>query len=241
MTKVQTYKRVLIKLSGEQFAGTNGTSWIDPEFVTWLAQEVKKAARTSVEIAIVVGGGNIVRGAEFAGHGVERATADYLGMLSTVMNGQVLMDILQNNGQESRIMSSIEMEQIAEHFIRRKAIRHMQKGRVLILTAGSGRPYMTTDTASTTFALELGCDMMFKVTKVDGVYDKDPAKHDDAKKFDEVTFQYALEHPEIGVMDKSALGMAMEQNMPVTIFKLEEDSLMRAVMGEQIGTRIINK
>ena len=232
------YKRVLLKLSGEQLAGDDGGG-INPDFVGWLASEIKKVTESGVQVAIVVGGGNFLRGATFAGHGIDRATADYMGMMATVMNGLALKDMLEHHGQPTRVQTNLHMNQVAEQFIRLRAVRHLEKGRVVIVAGGLGKPYLTTDTTATSVALELGCDVILKSTKVDGIYDKDPAKHDDATRFEQVTFQQAVENKDIKVMDKAALGLAMEQNMPVIVFKVdEEDNILKAASGEQIGTRV---
>lgn len=234
------HKRILLKLSGEQLSGDLGHG-VDPEFVKWLASEIKKAASTGIQIAIVVGGGNWLRGATYAAHGIERASADYMGMLATIMNGLALMDILEDQGVPVRLQSNIQMNQIAEPFIRRRAIRHMEKGRVVIIAGGTGKPYITTDTAAVSAALELGCDAVLKATKVDGIFDKDPAKFSDAIKLNRLTHQEALEQPDIQVMDKAALGMAADGKLPIIIFKLESDSIRAVVSGEDIGTRVSPK
>lgn len=232
------YKRVLLKISGEQLSGSDG-SGINPEFVGWLASEIKKITETGVQVVIVPGGGNFLRGATFAGKGIERSTADYMGMLATVMNGLALMDMLEHHGQPTRLQTNLRINQVAEPFIRRKALRHLEKGRVVIVAGGLGKPYLTTDTTAASVALELDCEVILKATKVDGVYDKDPAKFDDAKKFDTVSFQQAVENEAIKVMDKAALGLAMEQNMPVIIFELEkDDNLLKAASGEVVGTKV---
>lgn len=180
-----------------------------------------------------------MRGADFAGHGIERATADYMGMLGTAINGQALMDILTHNGVNARTMSAINMDKVSEPFVRRKAIRHLEKNRVVVLACGIGKPYLTTDTAAVSYGLELDCDVVLKATKVDGVYDKDPEKHDDAIKFEHVEFQKAIETPTIHIMDKAALGLAMEQHKPIIVFDLfGDDNLRRVVEGEAIGTTI---
>lgn len=231
------YKRVLLKLSGEQLAGREGG--IDPDFVAWLAAEIKKATETGVEMAIVVGGGNFLRGATIAGDGLERPTADYMGMLATIMNGLALMDMLEHHGQPTRVQTNIHAAQVAEPFIRRRAVRHLEKKRVVIVVGGLGKPYLTTDTAAASVALELDCDVILKATKVDGIYDKNPAEHPDAVKYDTLSFQEAVENPNITVMDKAALGLAMEQKKPLIVFDLHKDgNILRAVTGEPIGTRV---
>lgn len=231
------YKRVLLKLSGEQLAGREGG--IDPDFVAWLAAEIKKATETGVEMVIVVGGGNWLRGATFAKEGIERATADYMGMLATVMNGMALVDSLEHFGQPCRLQTNIHINQVAEPFIRRKAIRHLEKKRVVIVAGGLGKPYLTTDTAAASVALELDCDVILKATKVDGIYDKDPAQYDDANKFEALDYQEAVRNPGIKVMDKAALGLAMEQNIPLIVFDLhKDDNILRVVKGDLIGTKV---
>jgi uridylate kinase len=237
MTK--QYSRVMLKLSGEQLAGTKETG-IDPEFVGKLASEIKKVVDAGLEMVIVVGGGNFIRGATFAGHGIDRASADYMGMLSTILNGMALTDMLEHEGIATRLQTSIEMKQITEPFIRRRALRHLEKGRVVVLSGGIGKPYMTTDTAAVTFALELNCEVVLKATNVDGVYDRDPNKYSDAIRYDTVSFQEAIENPEIKVMDKAALGLALEQNKPIVVFDInKQDNLARITQGEtQLGTLV---
>lgn len=230
------YKRVLLKLSGEQLAG-KFESGIDPEHVAWLAEEVKKVSEAGTQVVIMVGGGNFLRGAQIAGHGIKRVTADHMGMLGTMMNALALTDIFEDHGVKTRCLSTIFANQVAEPFVHRLAEKHLNKGRVVIVGGGSGRPFVTTDTAALILALELECDVVLKTTKVDGVYDKDPLKHDDAVKFDNLTYQQAVQDGAIRVMDKSALGLAMEQNMPLIIFSADQkDSLVRVAGGEKIGT-----
>lgn len=231
------YTRVLLKLSGEQLAG-NLDHGIDPAFVEWLAAEIKKAVSGGTQVAIVVGGGNWLRGAAYAEHGIERSTADHMGMLATTMNGLALMDILESQGVPVRLQSNLQMNQVAEPFIRRRAIRHMEKGRVVIIAGGTGKPYITTDTAAISAALELNCEVVLKATKVDGIYNKDPMKFNDAVKKDTMTHQEALASPDIQVMDRAALGMAADSGMPAIIFKLEEDAIKKATSGAEIGTRV---
>ena len=234
------YKRILLKLSGEQLAG-DLEHGIDPAFAKWLATEIKKAVDQGTQIAVVVGGGNWLRGATYASRGIERATADYMGMLATVMNGLALMDLCEHHGIPVRLQSNLRIEQVAEPFIRRRAIRHMEKGRVVIIAGGTGKPYVTTDTAAINAALELGCEVVLKATKVDGVYDKDPVRHSDAVKHGDLTHQDALENPDVKIMDKAALGMASDAGMPIIVFKLEENSIAQVAGGKTIGTRVGNK
>jgi uridylate kinase len=233
-----SYKRVLLKLSGEQLAGQY-ESGIDPIFSAWLASEIKKAHADGTEIVIMVGGGNFMRGAQIAGHGIARVTADHMGMLATMINALALTDIFEANGLETRCLSNIFAEQVAEKFIHRLANKHIDNGRVLIVAGGSGRPYLTTDTAAVEIALELDCEVVLKATKVDGVYDKDPAKHDNAKKITEISHQEALEQTSIQVMDQAALGLALEHKMPIIIFdSMAEGNIVSAIKGEKVGTII---
>lgn len=231
------YKRVLLKLSGEQFSGDKGFG-LDAKTISWIADEIIKATKNGTQVAVVAGGGNIVRGAELAGNGIDRATADYMGMVSGVINGQALMDVLLNKGVVAQCMSSIKMDQVAEHFVRRKALHYLSRGEIVIITGGTGKPFYTHDMAGVTLALELGCDVFLKSTKHDGVYTKDPAKHDDAKKLSRLSYQEALENPEIAVMDKAALGLAAENKMPIRVFKLEDNAIAQVVNGEDLGTLI---
>ena len=232
------YKRVLLKLSGEQLAGQHSFG-VDPTFARYLAYEIKKVVDSGCQVVIIAGGGNMVRGAELAGNGIRRVTADQMGMLSGLMNAMALTDIFESEHLTTRCVSNIYAEQVAESYSYRLAEKHLQAGRVLIIAGGSGRPYVTHDTAAVMSALELDCEMVFKSTKVDGVYDKDPTKNPDAVKFDTVTLQQAIENPEIKVMDKAALGLATEQGMKITIFNLDEsDNFLKLVQGEKIGTLI---
>lgn len=233
------YKRVLLKLSGEQLAGKHEHG-IDPEFAAWIADEVKQVEDSGMQVVIMVGGGNIVRGAQIAGHGIKRVTGDHMGMLATMINALALTDIFEEQGVKTRCLSNIFAQQVAESFVHRLVEKHLQRRRVAIIAGGTGRPYFTTDTAAVALALELECDAVLKATKVDGVYDKDPAKHKDAKKMDQLTYQQAVEDGAIKVMDKAAMGLAMEQHMPVVIFRAETPgNILRAAKGEPIGTTIL--
>lgn len=236
---VVMHKRVLLKLSGEQLAGKLDRG-IDPSFVKWLAQEIKKGVEAGAEIAVVVGGGNWLRGATYAASGIERATADYMGMLATVTNGLALMDLLEGEGVPVRLLSNLRIDQVAEPFIRRRAMRHLEKGRVVVIAGGTGKPYITTDTAAVSAALELGCDAVLKATKVDGIYDKDPFQFPDAYRYQSLTHQEAIQTPAIQVMDRAALGMAADGNMPIVIFKLEANSISKVIKGEPTGTKVTN-
>jgi uridylate kinase len=232
------YKRILLKLSGEQLSGQHDSGF-DPELGAWLATEIKKVTDAGTQVVIMVGGGNYVRGAQIAGHGIKRVTGDHMGMLGTLMNALALTDVFENQNLSTRCLSSIFAEQVAEPFVHRLAEKHLEKGRVIIVAGGIGRPYLTTDTAAVSLSLELGCDVVIKTTKVDGVFDKDPEEHTDAIKFDTLDFQHAVENPAIKVMDKAAMGLAMEQNMPIIICMLHpEGTIARVAAGEEIGTKI---
>lgn len=231
-------KRVLLKISGEQLAGKYDSGF-DNEHAVWLAREVKKVAEEGVQVVIMVGGGNIVRGAQIAGSGIQRVTADHMGMLATLINALALTDVFESEGIKTRCLSNIFADQVAEKFVHRLANKHLQKSRVCILAGGTGRPYVTTDTAAVNLALELSCDIVLKATKVDGVYDKDPTKNDDAKKYKSLSYQQALENPSIQIMDKAALGLAMEHGISVVIFDaLKQGNIEEAVKGESVGTKI---
>lgn len=234
----KSYSRILLKLSGEQLSGKY-ESGIDPALAAWLAMEVKKVVDSGCQVVIMVGGGNFVRGAQIAGHGIQRVTGDHMGMLATMINALALTDIFEANQIETRCLSSIFAEQVAEPFVFRLANKHLQKNRVVVVAGGIGRPYLTTDTAAVSLSLELDCNVVLKATKVDGVYTKDPSKHDDAKRLDHISFQSAVENKEITIMDKAALGLAMEHNMPVIVFDaMKPDNLLRVASGEGVGTKI---
>ncbi len=232
------YKRVLLKLSGEQLAG-KFEGGIDPELASWLAEEIKQVVQAGSQVVIMVGGGNFVRGAQIAGHGIKRVTADHMGMLGTMINALALTDIFEAHDLKTRCLSNIFADQVAEKFVHRLANKHLEKGRVVIVAGGIGRPYLTTDTAAVSLALELECEVVLKATKVDGVYDKDPATSPEAKKLDNISYQQAVEDGAIKVMDKAAMGLAMEQNMRLIIFDAMKDgNLLRASKGEAVGTTI---
>ncbi len=232
------YSRILLKLSGEQLSG-KFEGGIDPEVVGWIAEEVKKVTETKTQVVIMVGGGNFLRGAQLAGHGIKRVTADQMGMLGTMMNALALTDIFEAHGIATRCLSSIYAEQVAEPFVFRLAEKHLERGRVVVVAGGIGRPYLTTDTAAVSLALEMECGVVLKATKVDGVYDKDPHAHDDATKFQEIAYQQAVENPHIKVMDKAALGLGMEHNLPIVIFdSTQADNIVRIAKGEPVGTLI---
>ncbi|HET8669754.1 MAG TPA: UMP kinase [Candidatus Saccharimonadales bacterium] len=233
-----SYKRILLKISGEQLAGKHEFG-IDPEIAKFLAHECARVVQAGCQLVLIVGGGNMVRGAEVAGHGIKRVTADHMGMLSCLMNAMALTDIFEHEGVRTRCMSNIFATQVAEDYSFRLAEKHLRRGRVVIIAGGIGRPYFTTDTGALNLALELSCEIVLKATKVDGVYDKDPAKFEDAELLKSVTFQQAVENPQIKVMDKAALGLAMDQNMPVIVFDpMKKDNILKAATGEPIGTKI---
>src|SRR5579859_2827986 len=232
------YKRVLLKISGEQLAGKHEFG-VDPEVAHYLARECNKVLQSGCQLVLVVGGGNMVRGAELAGHGIKRVTADQMGMLSGLMNAMALTDILESEGVPTRCMSNIYAQQIAESYSYRLAEKHLERSRLVIVAGGIARPYFTHDTAAVSIALELDCEVVLKATKVDGVYDKDPAQFNDAKKLDKVTYQTAVENAAIKVMDKAALGLAMEQHIPVIVFNpMQDGNLLKIAQGESIGSYI---
>lgn len=229
------YKRVLLKLSGEALMGDAGYG-IDPKVLDALAKQIKTVHDDGVQIAIVVGGGNIFRGIAASAKGMDRAQADYIGMLATVMNSLALQDVLEKQGVYTRVMSAIEMQDVAEPYIRRRAIRHLEKGRATIFAAGTGNPYFTTDTTAALRALEIGAECIMKATKVDGVYDADPKTHPDAVKFDELTYIDVLNRG-LAVMDNTAISLSMDNNLPIIVFNMErEGNIVRALMGEKVGT-----
>jgi uridylate kinase len=232
------YKRVLLKISGEQLSGKHEFG-VDPEVVHYLARECQKVVETGCQLILVVGGGNMVRGADLAGNGIKRVTADQMGMLSGLINAMAVTDIFESNGLEVRCMSNIYAEQVAESYSFRLAEKHLQSGRVIVIGGGIARPYFTHDTGGVSIALELSCEVMLKATKVAGVYDKDPVKHADATLLKKLTYQEAVANAGIKVMDKAALGLAMEQGMPVIVLNpLEPDNILRAIKGEPVGSFI---
>ena len=229
------YKRVLLKLSGEFLAGDLGYG-IDPKVVDTLATQIAEVVQGGVQLAVVVGGGNIFRGLAGSAEGMDRAQADYMGMLATVMNALALQDAFERHGVFSRVQSAINMQQVSEPYIRRRAERHLEKGRVVILAAGTGNPYFTTDTTAALRACELNCECLMKATKVDGVYDSDPAKNPDAKKFDRITYMEVL-NKGLHVMDATATSLCMDNNVPMIVFDLGvAGNIDRALKGENVGT-----
>jgi len=230
------YKRILLKLSGEQLQG-NFDSGFDAKRALWIAQEIKKIQQG--QIVVMIGGGNYARGAQLAGNGVGRVTADNIGMLATMMNALALTDVFNANGLPARALTNIQADQVADQFTHRRALSHLEKGRVVIIAGGIGRPYLTTDTAAVNLALELDCDVILKATKVDGVYDKDPEKDPNATKYDRITLQQAVEQDDIRVMDKAAIALAYDHNQSIVVFELlKEDNIAKAAAGEVIGTTI---
>ena len=231
------YKRVLIKFSGEALAPKGGTG-IDPDEAKKIAATVKSVVDLGVEVSIVIGGGNIWRGKIGLELGMDRATADYMGMLATVMNSLALMDALEHIGVTTRVQTAIEMRSVAEPYIRRRALRHIEKSRVVIFAGGTGNPYFTTDTAAALRAVEINADLLIKATKVDGIYDSDPKKNPDAKKFDCLTYMDALAK-QLQVMDATAISLCMENKLPLMVLNLwEKDALKRAICGERVGTLV---
>lgn len=233
------FKRVLLKLSGDFMSGPSGFG-VDPATVDGVSTQIIPALELGLEIAIVIGAGNIWRGGDAQARGMDRATADYMGMLGTVINAMALQDSLERMGVVTRVQTAIEMREVAEPYIRRRATRHLEQGRVVIFGAGTGNPYFTTDTAAALRAMEVGAQVLLKATKVDGVYDCDPLKNPDAKRFDHLSFIEAL-NLGVEVMDATALSLCKENNLPLIVFKLAPpDSIVRVVCGEPIGTLVTN-
>jgi len=232
------YKRVLLKLSGEAFADPDLGFGIDPRIVNSLAEQLKDVLDHGVQVAVVVGGGNFFRGTSPQAQGMDRARADYMGMLATVINSLALADALEKRGVVTRVQSAITMTQVAEPYIPRRAIRHLEKTRIVIFAAGLGSPFFSTDTTAAQRALEIGADAILKATQVDGVYDADPRKVLDAKRFDELTYLEVLQRG-LGVMDATAISLCMDNKLPIIVFRLQTDgNILRAVLGEPIGTLV---
>ncbi len=231
-------KSVLLKLSGEALSGA-GERGLDAGAIDTIATQIAEVSRSGVRLAVVVGGGNIIRGNELSDTVSVRATADQMGMLATMVNGLSLMDGLERNGCEARLMSAVSAHQICEPFIRRRAIRHQEKGRVVVLAGGTGNPFFTTDTTAALRASELGCDIVLKATKVDGIYDSDPAQNPDAKRYDRLTYREVLER-NLGVMDLTAITMCMNHDLPICVFDvMTPGNLQRVLEGEPIGTYVL--
>lgn len=231
------YQRILLKLSGEALAGQAGYG-IDTDVLKYLAHEIQEIQQQNVQVAIVLGGGNIFRGIKGATKGMDRASADYMGMLATMLNCLALQDALEHIGVHTRVQSAIEMQELAEPYIRRRAVRHLEKSRVVIFGAGTGNPYFTTDTTAALRAMEVGSQVVLKATKVDGIYDADPKEKPDAKKFEELTYLEVLQKG-LKVMDSTAISLCMDNQLPIIVFDLnEKGALKRAVAGEALGTLV---
>jgi len=237
-TRRNPYTRILLKLSGEALMGKQN-SGIDPHVLDLISREIKEVVALGVEIALVVGGGNILRGTITSQeYGINRASADYMGMLATVINSVALQEVLESQGITTRVQSAIELRQVAESYIRRRAVRHLEKGRLVIFAAGTGNPYFTTDTAAALRAMEINAEAIFKATKVDGVYDSDPQKNPDAVRYEEVTYLDVL-GKNLKVMDSTAISLCMDNKLPIVVFNLlESGNILRAVKGEKVGTLV---
>ncbi len=235
--RAEPYRRILLKLSGEALAGEAGYG-IDTDVLKVLAEEIKEIHESGVQISVVIGGGNIFRGIKGATKGMDRASADYMGMLATVMNCLALQDALERLGVHTRVQSAIEMQELAEPYIRRRAIRHLEKGRVVIFGAGTGNPYFTTDTTAALRAMEVGCEVVLKATKVDGIYDCDPKKNSDAKRYEEVKYIEVLQK-RLEVMDSTAISLCMDNKLPIVVFDLHtKGALKQVVAGQAVGTLV---
>ena len=231
------YQRVLLKLSGEALMGEQPFG-IDPAVTTQIAKDIQEIQQLGVQTAVVIGGGNLFRGLAASAKGMDRATADYMGMLATVINALALQDALEHQGIATRVASAIEMRAVAEPFIRRRAVRHLEKGRVVVFAAGTGNPYFTTDTAAALRAMEMKADVILKGTKVDGIYTADPVTHPEATKFDEISYLRVLEQG-LGVMDATAISLCMDNKLPIVVFNLRTSgNLRRVIMGEPVGTTV---
>jgi len=232
------YKRILLKLSGEAFHNKVTGESLDPEILVSIAQQIKSVRQLGVEVAIVVGGGNIFRGLTGEECGVDRTTGDYMGMLATVINSLALQSALEKAGVDTRVLSAINISAVAEPFIRRRAMRHLEKGRVIIIGAGTGNPYFTTDSAAALRASEIGADVLLKATKVDGIYDSDPMKNPNAKRFDHINYRQAL-RDQLKVMDAAAFSLCQENNIPILVFNFfRKNEVLRAVLGNKVGTLV---
>jgi uridylate kinase len=231
------YGRILLKLSGEAIGGPTGMG-ISPEAIQDMAQQIREVRELGVQVVVVVGGGNIFRGLSGSERGIERATGDYMGMLATVINALALQDALEKLGVATRVQSAISMAQVAEAFIRRRAVRHLEKGRVVIFGGGTGNPYFSTDTAAALRANEIGAEVILKATKVDGIYDSDPKKNPKAKRYSQITYLEALQR-QLKVMDSTAFSLCMDNKMPIIVFELfKPHNLKRVVLGEKVGTLV---
>jgi len=232
-----SYKRILLKLSGEALMGDQAYG-VDPAVTTRIAQDIADIRSLGVQTSIVIGGGNIFRGLAASARGMDRSTADYMGMLATVINALALQDALEQHGVATRVLTAIEMRAVAEPFIRRRAVRHLEKGRVVVFAAGTGNPYFTTDTAAALRAMEMRAEVILKATKVDGIYTADPMKHADAKRYDRVSYLQVLQE-RLQVMDATAISLCMDNKLPIVVFSLAESgSIRRVIMGEPVGTTV---
>ena len=237
MPKIR-YKRIMLKISGEALMGDRGYG-IDPVVINTIANEIKEVYKLGIQIAVVIGGGNIFRGLVASASGMERASADYMGMLATVLNALAMQDALEKRGVLTRVQTAIEMRELAEPYIRRRAIRHLEKKRVVIFAAGTGNPYFTTDTAASLRAMEIGAEVILKGTKVNGVYDSDPMKNKNAKKFDKLNYLDVLQKG-LKVMDATAISLCMDNSLPIIVFNLKKSgNIKRIVLGEKVGTIVI--
>ncbi len=236
--KKSVYKRVLLKLSGEALQGNLGYG-VDPKVAASIAEQIKEVHELGIDLACVIGAGNIFRGLQASKAGMDRASADYIGMLATIINSMVLQDALEKIGVHTRVQSAIEVKELAEPYIRRRAMRHLEKGRVIIFAAGTGNPYFTTDTAAALRAIEIGADVILKATKVDGVYTKDPVKHKDAKRFDKLRYIDVLQK-RLQVMDATAISLCMDNELPIMVFNLTKPgNILKVITGDKnIGTLV---
>lgn len=231
------YKRVVIKLSGEALCGTHGGSGIDTKTLKATAQELSEVAQTGVQLGVVVGGGNIFRGLRGASEGMDRAQSDFMGMLATVINSLALQDALERVGCRTRVMTALEIKDVAEPYIRRRAIRHLERGYVVVFAAGTGNPYFSTDTAAALRAMEIRAEALLKATKVDGIYDRDPHRHEDAKMFEKVSYDRFLAE-RLAVMDSTAVTLCRENGLPIRVFKMVPDNIKRVCLGAHVGTTV---
>lgn len=231
------YRRIVLKLSGEALCGKEGGFGIDTETLRATAQELVEVASTGVQLAIVVGGGNIFRGLKGASEGMDRAQSDFMGMLATVINSLAMQDALERHGGLTRVMTALEIKDVAEPYIRRRAIRHLERNHIVVFAAGTGNPYFSTDTAAALRAMEIRADALFKATKVDGIYDRDPRKHDDARMYAQVSYdQFLAKH--LGVMDSTAVTLCRENGMPIRVFKMKPGNIKKVVLGDEVGTTV---
>jgi uridylate kinase len=233
------YKRILLKLSGESLMGSKSFG-IDPKVLEYFAKEIKKVHRLGVQVGIVIGGGNIYRGLNASDQGIDRVTGDQMGMLATIINSLALQNTLEKNGMYTRLMSAIKMEEMAEPYIRRRAIRHLEKKRIVIFGAGTGHPYFSTDTAASLRAVEIEADAIFKGTRVDGVFDSDPEKNPKANRYEEITYMEVLKK-NLRIMDMTAISLCQENNLPIIVFNMDKpDNLLKVITGKSVGTSVSN-